>query len=103
MADNQAVRQEAIAKQHEALFFLRVIRIIDQASVLVQKNSLCFLERDAMLYQIRSSFAAILGKFHIAQIIILAISSRKCGRGRRRAMGYRCIAVAFHAGFELRR
>ena len=82
MTDDQAVRLEAIAEEYEALCFLRVIRITDQASVLVQKNSLCFLERDAMLYQVRSSFAAIPGKFNIAHIIILAISNGKCGFGR---------------------
>ena len=58
-----------------------MIRVINQASVLVQKNSLCFLERDAMLYQVRSSLAAIPGKFNIARIIILAISSGKWGLG----------------------
>jgi len=53
-----------------------VIWVIDQARVLVQKNGLCFLEGDAVLYQVGSSLAAIPGKFYIAQSIILAIPDR---------------------------
>jgi hypothetical protein len=50
-----------------------VIRVIDQSGVLVQKNSPCFLEGDAMLYQVGSTFATIPGKFNIAHSIILAM------------------------------
>jgi hypothetical protein len=39
MNDDQASRLKAIAQQHEPFFFLRVIRVIDQAGVFVQKNS----------------------------------------------------------------
>jgi hypothetical protein len=77
MTDDQAVRLEAIAEQHEALFFLRVIRIIDQASVLVQKKRSALPRKRRRALSVRSSFAAIPGKFDIAHIIMLAISSGK--------------------------
>jgi hypothetical protein len=35
-----------------------MIRVIDQAGVLVQKNSLSFLEGDAVLHQVGSSLEA---------------------------------------------
>jgi hypothetical protein len=53
-----------------------VVRIVDQAGVLIQKDGLRFLKRDAVLYQVGFSFAAIPGKFDIAYIIILAMSTR---------------------------
>jgi hypothetical protein len=50
-----------------------VIRIVDQAGVLIQENSLSLLKRDAVLYQIRLSLAPIPGKIDIAHSIILAL------------------------------
>jgi hypothetical protein len=50
-----------------------VIGVVDQAGALVQENSLCFLEGDAVLDQVGSSLAAIPGKRNIAHSIILAI------------------------------
>ena len=79
MADDQAARLKTISKQHEPFFFLRVIRIIDQAGVLIEKNSLRFLEGDAVLHQVGSSLAAIPGKLDIAHSIILAISASLYG------------------------
>ena len=68
-----------------------MIRVIDQASVLIQKNSLCFLEGHAVLRRVGSSFAAIPGKRNIAHSIILAIlghTVREASvRSKRRAAG----------------
>jgi len=44
MIHHQAVRLKAVTQQDEPLFFLGMIRVVNQASVLVQKNSLGFLE-----------------------------------------------------------
>jgi hypothetical protein len=64
---------KAIAQKYESFFIIRVIRIVDKAGVLVQKRSLGFLERDAVLCKVQSGLAAIPGKFYIAHSIILAI------------------------------
>ena len=73
MTDNQAARLEAIAHEHEALFVLGVIRIVDQAAALIQKGSLRLLKGDSMLRQVGTSLAAVPGEFDIAHSIILAI------------------------------
>ena len=73
MADDQATRLKAVAKQHESFLILRMVRVIDQAGALVQKNGLCFLKGNAVFRQIRSSFTAVPGKLDIAHSIILAI------------------------------
>jgi hypothetical protein len=44
MTDDQTTRLKAVAQQQEPVFFLRVIRVVDQAGALVLKNGLCFLE-----------------------------------------------------------
>ncbi len=69
------MRLKAVAQKHESFLIVRVIRIVDQAGVLVQKHSLGFLKRDAVLGKIQSGLAAIPGKFYIAHGIILAIWS----------------------------
>jgi hypothetical protein len=74
MTDEQASRLEAIAQQQEPFFLLRVIRVVDQAGVLVKKNSLRLLEGDALFYLVGLSLAAVPVKRNIAQSIILAIS-----------------------------
>jgi hypothetical protein len=44
MANDEAIRVEAVAKQQKPIFLPRVIRIIDQAGALIQKNRLRFFE-----------------------------------------------------------
>ena len=73
MADDQATGLKAVAKRHESFFILGMVRIINQAGTLVQKNGLCFLEGNAVFRQIRLSFTAVPGKLDIAHSIILAI------------------------------
>lgn len=53
-----------------------MIRGVDQAGVLVQKDGLCLLEGNTVLYQVGSSLAAIPGKSNIAHSIILAIRNQ---------------------------
>jgi hypothetical protein len=55
MADDETTRLKAVAEQQESIFIPRVIRIVNQAGALVQKNGLRFLEGDAMLGQVGSS------------------------------------------------
>jgi hypothetical protein len=52
MADDQAACLKTVASEHEASFVLRVIWIIDQASILVKENGLRFFERDPVPYQV---------------------------------------------------
>ena len=52
-----------------------MIRIIDQASVLVEENRLSRFKRNAMLGKVGSGLSPIPGKFNIAHSIILAISN----------------------------
>ena len=73
MIDDQAACPKAITQEHKPFFVLGMIRVIDQARVLVQENSLCILEGDAMLDQVGLSLAPIPGKLYIAHNIILAI------------------------------
>lgn len=44
MADDETARLKAVAEQQEPIFIPRVIRIVDQAGTLVQKDRLRFLE-----------------------------------------------------------
>ena len=60
----QSSRLKAVAQQQEP-------------GALVQKNGLCFLERNAMLDQVSSGLAPISGKFDIAHSIVLAIPARE--------------------------
>ena len=73
MADDETTRLKAAAQQQEPIFIPRVIRIVNQAGALVQKNGLRFLEGDAMLGKVGSSLTSIPGKLDIAHSIILAI------------------------------
>ena len=75
MTDDQTVRLKAISQQQESILVLGMIRIVDQAGLLIEKNRLCLLERDAMLYEARSSLGPIPGKLDIATSIILAIQA----------------------------
>jgi hypothetical protein len=56
MTHDQAARSKAITQKQKPLFLIRVIRVINQAGVLVQENRLCFLKRDAVFAQVGSSF-----------------------------------------------
>jgi hypothetical protein len=51
-----------------------MIRIVDQAGAVVEKDCLSFLERDTVLRDVGSGLSSIPGKFDIAHSIILAIS-----------------------------
>jgi hypothetical protein len=51
-----------------------MIRIVDQAGVLIEKNGFRLLERDAMLCNVGPRLARIPGRLDIAHSIILAIS-----------------------------
>jgi len=44
MTDDQAARLKAVAQQNKPVFVLGMIRVIQQAGVLVQKSGLRFLE-----------------------------------------------------------
>jgi hypothetical protein len=44
MTDDETTSLKAVAQQQEPVFILRVIRIVDQAGALVQKNGLCFFK-----------------------------------------------------------
>lgn len=44
MMDSQAMSLKAIAEQHKSFFLPRMIRIINQTGVIVQKNRLGFFE-----------------------------------------------------------
>ena len=74
MTYHEAVRLKAVTQQQESFFFIGMIRIVDQARILIEKNSLSFLKGDAMLGKVRSGLPAIPGKFDIAHSLILAIS-----------------------------
>jgi hypothetical protein len=52
MIDDQASRLKAVSQEDEPFFLVRVIGIIDQAGVLVEENTPCFLEGDAMLNEV---------------------------------------------------
>jgi len=73
MADDQTARAKAISQQQETILVLGVIRVVDQASVLVQKHGLSLLKGDAVFYKVGPSLARIPGKLYIAHNIILAI------------------------------
>ena len=51
-----------------------MIRVVEQAGILVQKSGLRFFEGDTVLRQVGSSLAAIPGKLDIAHSNMLAIS-----------------------------
>jgi hypothetical protein len=44
MTDDQTARLQAVAQEHEPIFVLRVIRVVDQPGALILENGLCFLE-----------------------------------------------------------
>jgi hypothetical protein len=73
MADDEATRLRAVSQEQEPVFIFRVIRVIDQAGALVQKNGLCLLECNAMFCMVGLGFMMIPGKCDIAQSIIVAI------------------------------
>jgi len=73
MTNNQTPGLETVTQQHEPFFLLRMFGIIDQATVFIKESSLRFLERDAVLFDIRLGFAALPRKTYIAHSIILAI------------------------------
>jgi hypothetical protein len=49
MAHDKAPRPKAEAQERKPLFAVRVIRVVNQAGVLVKKRGLRFIERDAVL------------------------------------------------------
>jgi hypothetical protein len=52
MIHDQAARPKTVAQEHKPVLVLRMIRIVDQSSVLVQKSGLRFLEWDAALREV---------------------------------------------------
>jgi len=80
MTDDQAARLKAVAQEHESFLFFGMIRVIDQAGAIVQKNGPCFVERNAVPGHVGPSLTAVPGKLNIAHSIILAISDaqRNC-------------------------
>ena len=79
MADYQTPCHQAIAEEKKSSLILGMIRIVNQAGMIVKKNRLCLLERDAMLNLVGTRFPPVPGKFNIAQSIILAISLHPAG------------------------
>ena len=73
MTGHQAACLQAITQQQESHFFFGMIRIVYQAGVLVQKNSLSFLERDTVFRDVGSGLSWVPGKGNIAHSIILAV------------------------------
>lgn len=73
MTYHEALRLKAVAQQQESFFFVGMIRIVDQARTLIEKNILSLLKGHAMLGKVRSGLPAIPGKFDIAHSVILAI------------------------------
>ena len=115
MTYHEAVRLKAVTQQQESFFFIGMIRIVDQARILIEKNSLSFLKGDAMLGKVRSGLPAIPGKFDIAHSLILAISGaarnpppemphaamccirpKKCGLDIRRLQAHIVVADPIH-------
>jgi len=75
MSDDEALRLKAVTQQQKSFFFIGMIRIVNQARLLIEKNGLSFVKGDAMLGKVRSGLPGIPGKFDIAHSLILAISS----------------------------
>jgi hypothetical protein len=48
MAHDEASRLKAITQHEEPFFFFRMIGIVEQARILIEKDGLSFLKRDAM-------------------------------------------------------
>jgi len=57
VADNEASPLKAVTDQQKSFFLVRMIRIIDQTGVLVEKDSLSFLEGDTMFGKIRTGLS----------------------------------------------
>ena len=49
VTDDEASCLKAVTQHQESFFVIRMIRIVDQAGVLVEKNCLSLLKRDAVL------------------------------------------------------
>lgn len=74
MADCQTSRLKTVSEEYEPLFFIRMIGIVEQAGVLVEKHGLGFFEGHAVFCQVGSGLANVPNKPDIAHSIILAIS-----------------------------
>jgi hypothetical protein len=79
MTDDEVPCLKAVTQQQESFFFAGMIRIVNQASVLVEENRLSFLKGDAMLSEVGSG----LGLESKARVVLLrGLSNRqhpKCG------------------------
>jgi hypothetical protein len=62
MADDQASRLKAESQKEKPLFAARMIRVVDQPGILVEKYGLRLIERDAVLGLIRFGFARVQAK-----------------------------------------
>ena len=52
MRDDEQPKTAAQTKEHEALFFGRVVGIVDQTGMLIRESSLRILERNSVLAQV---------------------------------------------------
>ena len=52
MCDDEQPKAAAQTKEHEALFFGRVVGIVDQTSMLIRESSLRILERNPVFAQV---------------------------------------------------
>ncbi len=73
MTDEETTSLNAEHQHQKTILFLRVIRIVDQTSVLIEKHSLGLFERNSMLDQIGSGIRPVPGEVDIAHRIILAL------------------------------
>jgi hypothetical protein len=56
---DEETKAVAQAQEHEPVFLFRVIRIVDQQTVLVREDGLCVFERHAMLSEIERGLLGV--------------------------------------------
>ena len=59
MAHDEGSTQRAEPKQHEAVFVIGVVRIVNEQPLLVGENGLSFFERNSVLARVRLTFCRI--------------------------------------------
>ena len=59
MTDNEQIRFLAESEDNKPLFFLRVLRIVDDQRFLIVKNGLGFFKSDVMLFLVDRVFILI--------------------------------------------
>lgn len=87
MCDDEQPKTAAQTKEHEALFFGRVVGIVDQTGMLIRESSLRILERDSVLTQVGCGLGRIpFEAQHTAHCtyevrMVQADATRRCLRG----------------------